>query len=388
MKKNIAVIFGGESTEHDISILTGIQVANALEKQKYNVLPIYISNDGKWYIGKQLLKVDFYNNYCKKRLKQVAILPNSSYLYIKKFGKYKKYTKIDCTILALHGKNGEDGTIQGLLELAKIPYSSGDVFASSVGLNKQKMKELFVANKIPICKYAAITKKQFDSKNFDFTKIQFPAIVKPNCLGSSIGISVCKNIDELNDAINLAFCFDQTVLIEKCIENLKEVNISVLGNGEDCICSVTEQPISNGLLSFEKKYLTNKTKQQNSSKTVQNYGSKNGMQNADRVIPADITKSQQKTIENLAKKIFAITNSKGVVRIDFMIDTKTNKIYANEINTIPGSFAFYLWQKSNLQFDKLLDMVIDIAIRDKIQRQRLTTKFNSTVLSQNAKISK
>lgn len=380
MKKNIAVIFGGESTEHDISVLTGIQVANALDTQKYNLIAIYISNDGEWFCGEKLLDVKFYAKFDKRLVKSASILPCDNYLYIKKFGKYRTYKKIDCAILACHGKNGEDGTLQGLLELAHIPYSSSGVFASSVCLDKQKMKEIFKANRIPVCEYTTITKTQFQNQKCELEKTKFPVVVKPNTLGSSIGIAICNDLQSLNNALKTAFCFDNVALIEKCIQNLKEVNISVLGDEKNCWLSVTEQPNSNGFLSFEKKYLGPKTKFPTGTKN--NFGTKNGMQNLDRLIPAKITNAQQKKIESLAKKIFEVTKSKGVVRIDFMIDTQKNKIYANEINSIPGSFAFYLWQKSGIEFDKLLDKLIQISVNQFNSQNQLTTKFNSSVLLQ------
>ena len=374
MKKNLVVIFGSRSTEHDISVLTAMQVISGVDKKKYSVLPVYISNAGKWYTGRALLDTQFYAKPDYKRVKEVVILPCDNYLYIKKFGKFKRYAKVDCVIVSCHGKNGEDGTLQGLLELAQIPYTSGGVFASSVGLDKQKMKEIFAANKIPVCDYKVISKADFESEEFDFKDINFPVIVKPNSLGSSIGISVCKSQEQLLEALKLVFCFDGVALIEKYIENLKEVNISVLGDENNMYCSITEQPVSKGILSFEKKYFAE------SSKT-ELQGTKNGMQSMGRIIPADITKKQKKTIENLAKKIFAVTRSKGVVRIDFMIDCDTKKVYANEINTIPGSFAFYLWEKSGINFSVLIDKLIEIAETSKKETDKLTTIFLSSVLS-------
>lgn len=379
--KNIVVIFGSRSTEHDISILTALQVIGAADKNKYNIVPIYISQTGKWFSGKALLDTKFYSKPNYKKLTEVAILPCDNFLYIKKFGKYKKYLKVDSAIISCHGKNGEDGTVQGLFELAQIPYTSGGVLASSVGLDKQKMKEIFVANKIPVCDYKVVNKAGFESEKLDLKDINFPVIVKPNSLGSSIGISVCNDAEELYEALKLVFCFDDVALVEKYIKNLKEVNISVLGDKNDMICSVTEQPVSNGILSFEKKYLSNSTKQVNVSKTNKTVGTKNGMQSMGRIIPADITKKQESTIKNLAKKIFAVTKSKGVVRIDFIIDTDTQKVYANEINTIPGSFAFYLWEKSGISFSKLIDRLIEIAENSKKESNKLTTSFMSSVLS-------
>ena len=416
--KNIAVIFGGNSTEHDISILSAIQIANAIDRQKYNVFPIYITHSGKWLFGKELLQIETYKNIenNQKKLRQVAILPSSQSLFKKSFGRFREYAKIDCAVLSLHGKNGEDGTVQGLLELADIPYTSSGVLASGIGIDKDMMKQVFKQNKIPIIDYVALTKKQFENQDLCVNnivgKLQLPVIVKPNCLGSSIGITICKTRDEHFDALGLAFLFDEKVVVEKCIENLKEVNISVLGSGEDNEVSETEEVNNkNGLLTFQKKYLSgNSGKAQKnvaSSKiTVQNdqkpkekdendeqneceskskidvqsnAGTKSGMQNLDRIMPANISKKQIKTIESLAKKIFSSLNCKGVVRIDFIIDQSTNKIYANEINTIPGSFAFYLWQNKGIDFSKLADILIEIAIEDSKQKRKLVTKFSSNV---------
>ena len=379
--KNLVVIFGSRSTEHEISILTALQVISAIDKHKYHVTPIYISQTGEWFIGKRLLDTKFYSNFRPKELRRVAILPCDNCLYLKKFGKYKKLFKIDCVIIACHGKNGEDGTLQGLLELSQIPYTSGGVFACSIGLNKQKMKEIFMQNNIPVCEYSVVTKSDFEGNKFDAKNTVFPVVVKPNCLGSSIGISVCNNLEELYDALKLVFCFDDVALIETCVQNLKEVNISVLGDSNSAICSVTEQPLAKGLLSFEKKYMSGKIKQKSRTKTSQALGTKNGMQNLDRIIPAKITKKQEKTIKDLALKIFRVTNSKGVVRIDFMIDEKLGRIYANEINTIPGSFAFYLWEKSGIDFQLLIDKLVQIAENSKKQSDKLTSTFVSSVLN-------
>ena len=228
----------------------------------------------------------------------------------------------------------------------------------------------------------------FDIKDI-YKKIDFPLVVKPNTLGSSIGISLVKNADELKDAIDLAFKFDDNVIIEKCVENLKEVNIAVLGDMDECIVSMTEEVTnSGGLLSFEKKYLSQngKSNQTDFNKKMCNSspqklgGAKNGMQNLDRIMPAKITRKQAKEIEFLAKNIFEVTKSKGVVRIDFMIDTKTGKVYANEINCIPGSFAFYLWQKQGIGFDKLAEKLIEIAKKSNKKKEKLLSVFESNVI--------
>lgn len=382
MKKNICVIFGGKSTEHDISILTACQVIKALNVQKYNILPVYINQKGNWYYGNQLKEVSFFKNISYKKLKQVSILPQDNFLYKKSFNKFKKWLKVDCAIICCHGKNGEDGTIQGLLELSNIPYTSSGVIGSSVGLDKVAMKNLFVADKLPVCKFVSVTKKQFDEGGIDYIlkQISLPIIVKPNSLGSSIGISVVKDEQDLQDALQLAFLFDDKVCIEELVQNITEVNISVLGVGEDCVCSVTEQPQNNSeFLTFKDKYISGA--KQNSSKST---ASKlNGMENLQRVVPANISNNQTKKIQQLAKQIFKLLNCKGVVRIDFIIDNTNQKIYVNEINTIPGSFAFYLWEQSGIKFDILLDKLIQIAEFVNKNQNKLTTTFNTTVLSKN-----
>ncbi|HAJ77459.1 MAG TPA: D-alanine--D-alanine ligase [Clostridiales bacterium] len=429
MKKNIVIIYGSKSTEHDISILTALQTYNAIDKQKYNVDLVYITHNGKWLIGPKLADINFYVRVNEKKCKEVCILPCSNFLYVKKFGGFKMCKKIDCAVLCLHGKNGEDGTIQGLLELSNIPYTSSGVLGSAVGIDKITMKEIFAYNDIPIVEHIVLNKNEFINKKFktkDITnKIKYPLIIKPNKLGSSIGLSLAKNAQELKSGLDLAFMFDDKVIIEKAVKNLKEVNISVLGDSEYCEISVSEEVQNKGgLLSFEKKYLANNSAKttakctklhKKSSKIDKNYknfdnynlkkkkneveffnnnekfdnsncnnsGTKNGMQNLNRIIPANITTEQANEIQSLAKKIFGITNSSGVVRIDFMIDTKTGKVYANEINTIPGSLAFYLWEQSGLPFEKLIDKMIEIAEAENLKKNRLLTTFSSSVLGNN-----
>ena len=427
MKKNVVIIYGSKSTEHDISVLSALQIYNAIDKSRYSVDLIYIGHNGKWFLGDKLANIKSYLNFNKKGLKRVTILPGDDFLYLQKIGGFRRLKKVDCAVLSLHGKNGEDGTIQGLLELSNIPYTSSGVLGSAVSLDKITMKMLFKQNKISITDYCYLTKEEYENESFNIEtitqKICFPVVVKPNSLGSSIGISIATNLEELFEGLKLAFLFDEKAIIEKKVDNLKEVNIAVLGSGKDCILSETEEVKNgSGILSFEKKYLnSNPTKKvkndenfnknieiyeknkektqkncnfneilQNSNiKEINNNGikigtlCKNGMQNLGRIIPANITETQKSQIEKMAKKIFEITNSKGVVRIDFMIDQKSKKVYANEINTIPGSFAFYLWNGLGLDFEKLADRLISIAIEEHNKKQKLISVFNSSVLGDN-----
>ena len=457
VKKNIVVIFGGKSTEHDISILSAMQMINSLDKNKYNVHPIYIAHSGSWFCGNALADVKVYQNFNQKKYKQVAILPSDNKLYKKTIFGFKPMFKIDCAVISCHGKNGEDGTLQGLLELSNIPYTSCGVLGSAIGLDKAVMKQIFAYNKIPVTKFVVLKKFDFEQKNFKLCNIlnglELPVVVKPNRLGSSIGISICKTESQLLDALKLAFIFDDKVVIEKLVRNLKEVNISVLGGANSVLLSCTEEVKNDGkFLSFEKKYISPNLKNcdkngqktiKNASKTdnfnqnsenfkkndnkeqssccgknkakctspncksecctcgaksniddgVQNVkpkkdGLKNGIQNLDRIIPANITQKQNKQIQLLAKKIFDAVGCSGVVRIDFMIDTKTGKVFANEVNTIPGSFAFYLWRDKGINFAELSDRLIQIAIDNNNKKNRLVSTFLSNVLGGTAGQSK
>ena len=256
MKKNIAIIFGGKSTEHEISILSAMQAMENMDREKYNLLPIYITKDGKWYYGEKLNKLSTYKNFNTKGLKEVAILPYDTNLYAKKLSGYKPMESIDCAFIIMHGMNGEDGSLQGLMELANIPYSSCGILASSIGMSKLAQKIFFTGLEIPVVPYFSITKNQFEKmgEKVDIDKTLFPVIVKPNRLGSSIGISFCKNKTTLKKALNLAFKFDDTVVVEKAIKRLKEVNISALGDSEKILLSETEQPQSNHeILTFQDK---------------------------------------------------------------------------------------------------------------------------------------
>ena len=367
MKKNIAVIFGGKSTEHDISILTALQAMEHIDREKYNVYPIYITKQGKWFCDERFLKLSTFENFCEKGLKEVAVLPNENYLFVKSFGAFKKDKKIDCALLALHGKNGEDGSIQGLMELANIPYTSSGILASSLGMNKLAQKIYFEGLDLPLVPYFSLTKDEYKKLgekigNIDFS---FPVVIKPNRQGSSIGICFCKDKKMLQYAIDFAFKLDDTVVIEKAVENLKEVNISAMKIDGEILLSETEQPISqNSILTFADKYIGSQgTKRKSGSVATKSCDNKmqkckgsnqSGLQNLSRKIPADIDENQKRLIESYAFEIYEKMECGGVIRIDFIIDELTQSIYVNEVNTIPGSFAYYLWTKKGISFGQEL----------------------------------
>ena len=359
--QNILVIYGGKSVEHDISILTALQTMNNINKEKYKIIPLYLTRENKFVIPKNHLDVNTYISPLKK-FNKVDLNFGDSSITIK--GKVHKKIKIDCAINCCHGFNGEDGTMSAIMNLCDIPLSSADILASSICMDKIIMKDIFVANNIPCVNYCYITEN--DLKNKDVlknitTKLQYPLIVKPSNLGSSIGIEKANNEKELLEAIKVALWYDKRVIIEQCLTNFKEINIACLGN-DDCILSQLEQPINwKNFLNFDDKY-----QQTNNSKS--------------KILNPTLDSGVKEEIENFAHKIFKIFNLSGVVRIDFMID-ENNKVYVNEINTVPGSLSFYLFKGKNIEFFELIDKLISLAI-EKHNKQKLHNyTFKSDVLA-------
>ena len=374
MKKNIVVLFGGRSTEHDISIITGMQTLNALDKNKYNVVPIYISREGTWFSGKPLFFIETFKAFEKKKkgVIEVSILPSSKALFQHTKLRLKKLLYIDCAVFCMHGINGEDGTLQGLFELANIPYTSSGVLSSAITIDKVFMKKIFENLRLPILPYF-----YFNSNNYTFSKVltrvkkefDFPVIIKPARLGSSIGIKVCRTEQELEEGINLAKQFDNKIIIETLVENLREINCSVLGYLNECKTSSLEEPINHkNILSFEDKYL-NKT----GEKTQKNF-------NFLRILPAKLDKNLEKRIKTMSELIFKEFECKGVIRIDYIIDEDKNELFINEVNTIPGSLSFYLWKEKGTSFEVLLDELILGAIKSHEEKNKFNLLFESNVL--------
>lgn len=372
--KNILVIYGGVSPEHEVSVITAIQAMNALVEAGFTVTPFYISKKGEWYKGdKSFLNANIYSNLDKvKRSGKLSVLPANRDLRVlsKNWLSFSAdETDIDVVFPIFHGQNGEDGTIQGLLELANLPYVGSGVLAGSAGMDKFVTKRIAESVGVDVTKDFLLTKGTFNKKEAVSLakKIGFPLYVKPANLGSSIGITRVTTPAKFLEAVEVAFCYDDRVLVEEAIDLDKEINISVMGNNP-YICSVAEQPIaSSHTLSFEDKYVSNAKKTK-------------GMASAKRLIPAPITDKELNTIQSWAKTIFSAINGKGLTRVDFMIDKK-GKIYFNEINTIPGSLAFFLWDKSGYPFPKLVNHLVNLAIESWELKQNKISSFDSNILS-------
>ena len=384
MKIKLAVLFGGKSVEHEISIISAVQAMRYINKDKYEVIPVYITKGNEMYHGEELTDIKEYSN-SKQLLKKCTkvyfgIEDGRTKLFktdAKIFGK-KVISEIDIAFPIVHGTNCEDGTLHGYLKMLNLPLVGCDLTASAIGMDKYYMKTVFKDNGIPVLDCKCFTAKDFDESPEEVveaieTSIGYPIIVKPVNLGSSVGISKAENREELEDSLKNAFNFAGRVLAERAVENLKEVNCSVLGDIDDAKASECEEPVnSDKILSYDDKY---KSGAKGGSK-----GGSKGMASLKRKIPADITDEQRETIREMAVKAFKCLGCNGIVRIDFMIDTHTNEIYLNEINTIPGSLSFYLWEPLGVKYTELLDEMIEIALKRNREQSQISYAFDTNVL--------
>ena len=340
MKTTIGVFFGGRSTEHEISVISASQAMHAIDAEKYDVIPIYISKQGKWYTGEALLDIQNYRNI-------PDLLARVDEVYMKPiFGDYNLYKKkqslfgsgvlkhLDVVIPVLHGSNGEDGIFEGVLETIGIPYAGCNTVSSANGMDKITMKMILRSCGIPVVDFVWFTDKEWFAKRDELisrieNEIGYPVIVKPANLGSSVGIGRARNREELIEKVDGAEIYTTRIIVEDMVEDLQEINCSVLGDCDECQASVLEEPIKSGeILSYEDKYVGG-TK-----------GAK-GMQAAQKRIPAELPQSETERIQFLARETFRVLSCHGVSRVDMIIDRATRDIYVNEINTIPGSLSFY-----------------------------------------------
>lgn len=380
MKTNIGVFFGGCSTEHEISVISASQAMSAIDRSVYDVTPVYITKQGHWYTGDALFDVSNYRDIPSllEKCTEVYMEPvrDDYNLYTRKkklFGS-NVYTTLDVAIPVLHGAYGEDGTFEGILDAIAIPYAGCNVLASANGMDKITMKMILQACDVPVVDYVWFTDKQwFAQKDALIVKIEkelgYPVIVKPANLGSSVGIGRAKDRTQLIDRINDAERYSTRIIVEHMIENLHEVNCSVLGDCDDYKTSVCEEPIKSGeILSYEDKYMGG-TK-----------GAK-GMQASQKRIPADLPVEVSDRIRFLAGETFRVLSCHGVSRVDVIIDADNGNIYVNEINTIPGSLSFYLWEATGLPFDKLMDTLVKLALKRKREQSKKTISYDQNIFA-------
>ena len=390
---NVAVIFGGRSPEHEVSIVTAHQVGAALA-ENHNVIPIYITKEGVWLTGDELRELSTFtdgtlpspNDY---DIVTVEFQANPKFNVLqKRTGIFKKKIElnIDVVFPAIHGVNGEDGTLQGLLELMDVPYVGAGIVGSSVGMDKIMMKAVLNENGIPTVPYIPFAKHDWNSSSDDIVntiedRTDYPVFVKPAISGSSIGVSQARNMEELQDAIELACRYCRRILVEQGIENGYEINCSVMGSHTP-IASVCEQPIaSTDFLSFDDKYIHQDAETEQSSDDSSVTENTSGMAGSQREIPAPIPDEMTLHIQELAKKTFKVLDCIGIARIDFLVSAD-EQVYVNEINTIPGSFSFYLWEPEGISFPDLVSQLVKLAIETNTEKNRLIYSYSTNLLSQ------
>lgn len=391
LQQAIGLVFGGVSPEHEVSVISALQIAAALQDTAFEVVPVYISKEGLWFTGDLLLDMASYKDL--DRLKQQAepvmlepaayggvLLANraeSGWLRKKKPGK-----KLDVLFLALHGAEGEDGSLQGLCETYNVPYTGSGVFGSALGMDKVHSKIVCRDQGVPIVSFVGIRESEWaDQEEVWLDRIEkelgYPVIVKPARLGSSIGITRAETREKLDSAIEEAFRFDEKVICEYTVRNLREINCSVMGTPDEAEASLLEEPIAaseKDILSFKDKYMREDA---SGSKTTGVKAEKRspageGMASLDRMIPAPISDELTQKIRSLAVAIFQLFECSGLARIDFMLDDATGEVYFNEINTIPGSFSFYLWGPAGVSFEDLATRLIKIALeRHQVKNNRV-----------------
>ena len=386
MKKNIGILFGGISVEHEVSIITGLQIYENIDKEKYDVTIIYVDKEGRWYTGEGLKDVHIYQEFDKnisRLTKGFGAKIKAFYPSLDKSDKKNVLNGLDCICLACHGNYGEDGKLQGMLEIMDIPYTSCGIISSSTGMDKIVMKKILSGMGLPTLTYLWFSRDEWAKDKQEWINkikytLDYPIIVKPANLGSSIGISMATNEEELIDAVEVAIRYDKRILVEKGIENPVEVNSSAMKRDGEILISELEEPVRwEKFLSFSDKYLHNSGKT-GGSKTAG--GQKGGMSNMGRKIPAEISAELAQQIREFSKKIYRAVDCKGVIRIDYILDSERTNVYVNEVNTIPGSWAFYLWEAVGIKFSEVIDISIREAIKDHDDRKHNIYKYDSDIL--------
>ena len=381
MKLNVAFLFGGRSVEHEVSVISCSQAMAAADTSKYNVIPVYITKDGMMYTSEEMKNIEVFKDIpaLLKKSSRVIFVRETDGTHMVKHPKPifgGDLGIIDVAVPVVHGTNEEDGNLQGYLETVGLPYAGCDVLSSAVGMDKVVMKKLLKEAGVSVldCEYF-YSRNWFEDKEKVLEKIEnlgFPVIVKPANLGSSVGIKVAKDRPALEDAIEQAAAFAEKILVEHAITNLREINCAVMGDSDGAVCSVCEQPLNGKeILSYKDKYMA-----QEGSKT----GASKGMASLARKVPADLDSETEKMIKQACLDTFEILGCSGISRIDCMIDDDNGSVYVNEINTIPGSLAFYLWEAAGVPFTKAIDELVNLALKRKRKRDSLTFSYDTNLL--------
>lgn len=388
MKIQLLVIFGGRSVEHEISIISAIQAINHVDKERYDVIPAYLTKEQELYVGPAVANIEEYRNIpelCKKSTLSALVREGGRVFLVEKptsAGLRKTKRQIDVAFPIVHGSGVEDGSIQGYLRILGLPFVGCDVVSSAVGMDKHVMKTVLKDLSVPVLDCIVCSKYDYDldaAKTVSAIEARFayPVIVKPATLGSSIGITKAGGKAELKDALATAFSFASKVLVEPAVTNLREFNCSVVGDTEEAEASEVEEPLNaKDILSYEDKYMSGGGSKGAKTSDAQ------GMASLSRKVPADISPELRKTIRALAVRTFQALGCNGVSRVDFLFDADTELLYVNEINTIPGSLSFYLWEPLGIPYAKLLDRLIQLCLKREREERGLLHSFDTNVLAQ------
>ena len=389
MKINLAVLFGGRSVEHEVSVISAVQAMASINKEKYNIIPVYMTKKSEFYTSEKMFDINSFKDI------PALLAESTECVFVRSEGKVqlvrqkiKKFgsnliSDVDIAFPIVHGTNVEDGALQGYLQTLDLPYVGCDVLASAVGMDKYVMKILLKEAGFPVLDCCRFSSYEIDDMDNMIAQVEakfgYPVIVKPINLGSSVGISKAKDRDGLINSIEEAFQFADRILVEPAVVQLKEINCSVVGDSEEAEASVCEEPVqasSDEILSYDQKYKGDGGK--NGSKSG---GGSKGMATLKRKIPAEITPEQDEFIRRTAVDAFRYLGCNGVTRIDFMIDMAADKVYINEINTIPGSLAFYLWEPKGVKYPELLERLIQLAMKRYRQSEKISYTFDTNILS-------
>ena len=389
MKTKVAMLFGGKTVEHEVSVISGIQALKAMDTEKYDVIPVYMTKENDMYIGSDIGDIKAYRDIpalLKKSQRVIMVNDNGRVQLVqfppKKFGGMRP-VDIDIAFPVVHGTNVEDGALQGYLKTVGIPFVGPDVTASAISMDKAVTKAVLKEAGVPVLDANVYTMADYEDPEGvadDIEKtIGYPVIIKPVNLGSSVGIGVAKTRDELVDAIDDAFRYAARIMAEHAISKLREINCAVLGDENGAEASECEEPLTSGeILSYEDKYVSGGGKKGGAKGSSGSKGA--GMANLSRKIPADLSPEKREEIRGLAVKSFKALGCNGVSRIDFMIDEEEDKLYFNEINPIPGSLSFYLWEPVGVPYKELLDRMIQLALKRTRIEESLTFTFDTNIL--------
>ena len=398
----VGIAFGGVAPEHEVSVISALQAAAALDRDRYRPVPLYIAKDGTWHTGEALLALERFAEVDALLAEAVPVCiapgprgtlalieqPAASMMEHLRSGPPRRWT-VDVMLLGFHGGAGEDGSVQGLCETLNVPYTGSGVFGSAIGMDKVRSKLLCRQHDIPVVDFVAFHESDWGYAEEDGLdrcedRLGYPVIVKPVRQGSSIGIARADDRAALDAAIEEAFRYDSEVIVERAVTELREINCAILGDAHEATPSVLEEPIASDdeeVLTFQDKYLRDDDRRAKTGGAKTRDAPAEGMAALDRIVPAELSDARTEHIQSLAVRIFQLFDCAGVARIDFMIDQATGALFFNEINTIPGSFSFYLWEPSGIPFDELVERMIDIAQRRHREKNGRIRYYDVNLLS-------